>query len=72
MDRLTTARGLRYHSRPMKKRATKMKASTKVKRAAKPSAGRSAAKPTPASSRAASYTPPPLKSDGWPPFRYQA
>jgi len=56
----------------MKKRAAKMKASTKVKRAAKPSAGRSAAKATRASSRAVSYTPPPLKGDGWPPFRYQA
>ena len=67
----------------MKKRAAKTKASPKARRAAKPSATRSAAKttsaktpaaktpPAPRTSRAAApYTPPPLKGDGWPPFRY--
>ncbi len=55
----------------MKKRAAKTKGSAKAKRAAKPSAGRSARTTTAsATSRAASYTPAPLKSDGWPPFRY--
>ena len=60
----------------MKKRAAKAKSSAKVKakRAAKPSARRSAKAAPSASgtSRAAGYTPAPLKSDGWPPFRYQA
>jgi len=48
-----------------------------ARRAAKPSATRSAAKRSaakttqaPRTSRAAPYTPPPLKGDGWPPFRY--
>jgi len=57
----------------MKKRAAKTKGSTKAKRTAKPAASRpAAAKPTSATraTRAPSYTPPPLKSDGWPPFRY--
>jgi len=56
----------------MKKRAAKTKASPKARRAAKPSATRSAAKTTqaPKTSRSASYMPPPLKGDGWPPFRY--
>jgi hypothetical protein len=56
----------------MKKRAAKKKVAPKPKRAAKPSAARSAAKvpPAPRTSRPASYTPSPLKSDGWPPFRY--
>jgi len=57
----------------MKKRAAKTKASPKARRAAKPSATRSAAAKTtqaPKTSRAASYMPPPLKGDGWPPFRY--
>jgi len=45
----------------MKKRATKRKDAAKRKpRAAK------AAK----AARKSAYTPPPLKSDGWPPFRY--
>jgi hypothetical protein len=56
----------------MKKRAAKTKSSAKAKRAAKPSTARAAAKTTqaPRTSGAASYTPPPLKGDGWPPFRY--
>jgi hypothetical protein len=56
----------------MKKRAAKTKVSPKARRAAKPSAARSAAKTTqaPKTSGAASYMPPPLKGDGWPPFRY--
>ena len=56
----------------MKKRAAKTKAPVKTKAAAKPSAARSAPKMTPApkTSGTASYSPPPLKSDGWPPFRY--
>jgi hypothetical protein len=56
----------------MKKRASKTKATSKSKRAAKPSAARPAAKTmqAPKASRGASYQPPPLKSDGWPPFRY--
>jgi hypothetical protein len=57
----------------MKKRAAKTKGSAKAKRAAKPSAGRLAkTTATAKTSRTASYTPAPLKSDGWPPFRYQA
>ena len=57
----------------MKKRAAKTKATSKSKRAAKPSAARPAAK-TMQATRASggAYQPPPLKSDGWPPFRYQA
>jgi len=56
----------------MKKRATKTKASVKPKAAAKPSAPRPAARTTPAPKTpgTASYSPPPLQSDGWPPFRY--
>jgi hypothetical protein len=56
----------------MKKRGAKTKGSTKVKRAAKPAIARAATKAAPATqgSRTTSYTPPPLKSDGWPPFRY--
>ena len=56
----------------MKKRASKTKVAAKPKRAAKPVSGRAAAKTTPVArtSGTASYTPPPLKSDGWPPFRY--
>jgi hypothetical protein len=43
----------------MKKHAVKKKGAAKRKpRAAK------------ATSRKTTYTPPPLKSDGWPPFRY--
>jgi hypothetical protein len=52
----------------MKKRAAKTKGSTKAKRAVKPAAARTAAAPR--TSGTASYTPSPLKSDGWPPFRY--
>jgi len=56
----------------MKKRAAKTKGSTKAKRTAKPAAARSGSKAASAAraSRASSYTPPPLKGDGWPPFRY--
>ena len=56
----------------MKKRAAKTKGSTKAKRVAKPAAARPATKTasTPRISGTASYTPSPLKSDGWPPFRY--
>ena len=52
----------------MKKRAAKTKGSTKAKRAARPAAAKTASAPR--TSVAASYTPSPLKSDGWPPFRY--
>jgi len=56
----------------MKKRPAKTKASAKARPAAKVSAARSAPKMSqaPKTSRVAGYTPPPLKSDGWPPFRY--
>ena len=60
----------------MKKRATKTgakkKGAAKAKRAARPGRARATAtaKPAARSSGTGSYTPPPLKSDGWPPFRY--
>jgi hypothetical protein len=56
----------------MKKRATQKKGLAKARHAAKPSTARAAVKTTqaPRMARAASYTPAPLKSDGWPPFRY--
>ena len=60
----------------MKKRGTKTRAkkkgATRAKAAAKPGRARAAATARPAgrSSGTGSYTPPPLKSDGWPPFRY--
>jgi hypothetical protein len=56
----------------MKKRSTKTKRAPKSKSAAKPR-GRSGARRAKAparTSRATSYSPPPLKGDGWPPFRY--
>jgi hypothetical protein len=56
------------------------KPASKTKRAAKPSATKKkskarAKKPTAkaagtAAAKATAYTPPPLKGDGWPPFRY--
>ena len=56
----------------MKKRVAKTKAAAKTKVTAKPSAARPIAKmmPAPKTPGTASYSPPPLKSDGWPPFRY--
>lgn len=61
----------------MKKRASKKKSVAKPA-AKKKTGGAKAKKPgapaakiaAPATPRATPYTPPPLKGDGWPPFRY--
>jgi hypothetical protein len=62
----------------MKKRASKNKRVAKPAAAKKKTSGAKAKKPAaptakgaaPATPRATPYTPPPLKGDGWPPFRY--
>ena len=56
----------------MKKRSTKTKRAAKARAAAKPRAKSRAkrAKAPGRTSRATAYRPPPLKGDGWPPFRY--
>jgi hypothetical protein len=56
-----------------KKGGAKASATKKVgARAKKPAATRSAGKaaPTAAGGPASTYTPAPIKGDGWPPFRY--
>lgn len=59
----------------MKKRAAKKKPAAKSGAAKKKTSTARAKKPAaktagPATARVASYTPAPLKGDGWPPFRY--
>ena len=72
--RLTLRIGVRYDPRPMKKRTATKKKSAAKPRAAKKSSAK-ASKPAPRAAaapaaRAQSYTPQPLKTDGWAPFRY--
>lgn len=59
----------------MKKRVAKKKPAAKRAVAKKKTSPAKAKKPAaraagPATARVASYTPAPLKGDGWPPFRY--
>jgi hypothetical protein len=59
----------------MKKRASKKTSGAKPAAAKKKTSGAKAKKPAAkvaaaATPRPTPYTPPPLKGDGWPPFRY--